>query len=159
MEITVHKLQAGLTIGYTQETEDFFNAEEQINYKHSIGCYHSSYKLELSICPPRHKFPIKRALILSGLITGCGLMQLKGIAYLSELEKEDFKKLDKEIIKAAKESKVYAIIATLGDPFKKAKIYIQDYLGFKELSTYRNPMHESTLVDRYYQTLYIKNIE
>lgn len=83
-------------------------------------------------------------LTLCGTITGCGLMQLKGIIYYKG-NKEQFL----AGLKPIKDINVGAIICTLGQAhYTKEKMVLD--LGFELLSEYHNYVHGKDYMQRMY---------
>lgn len=91
---------------------------------------------------------------LYGMVTGCGIMQCRGVMYIT---KDNFEKTKKDLndyIEKFKTSNIGVgmILCTLGETYYKfpdKEQFVLD-LGFKQLSEYRNYRHS----DGYRQRLY-----
>jgi len=99
----------------------------------------------------KYKFTTFR---ITGLITGCGIVQMKGNMDLSnypELTKKEFITLFRTEIR--KYHNAGAVIATLGDHCMEAEPKMLE-LGFVKAATYKNPYDGSN----YYQRLYVLDL-
>ena len=106
----------------------------------------------------------KAKLILVGMLTGCGLAQLKGLAGVSKgCDKKEVLEVFEQVKTYTRKMGVGAIIATLGESFYLNKLHNTDLegdenrhnlmieLGFEQISEYHNYIHGS----QYKQRLYI----
>ncbi len=88
---------------------------------------------------PNPKFAEVR---LCGMITGCGIVQMSGVASIDMKYIEEAKKVFEDIKDELKEESDGAgcIVATLGEEYW-GKIEVLEALGFKEAATYANYQH------------------
>lgn len=89
-----------------------------------------------------------------GMITGCGLGQIYGIASLRDTDacKQAFKEIMQEYAEKVKKgdlAKVGALLATLGQSYKGVWEYIEKF-GFKQIHSYINYNHGETYEQRLY---------
>jgi hypothetical protein len=104
--------------------------------------------------PYETKQAYKYTIVVAGVVCGCGLGQMYGIATYAEnlrIEPELIKILE-DIKTASKSRGIGAIIATLGNNYKH---YHEDLLkiGFEHLSEYANYQHGQS--GNYRQKLYV----
>lgn len=95
----------------------------------------------------------------SGMITGCGLGQIYGIASLRDTDecKKSFNEIMEEYaerVKEGKYAKVGGLLGTLGESYKSVWDYIEKF-GFKQIAEYTNHNHGPS----YKQRLYIYELD
>ena len=97
-----------------------------------------------------------KSLRYSELKTGCGILQIQGVAYFAEKEYKTFKSLMDTIVQETKEE-ASSFICTLGSQYFKSKPHLHNFIinyGFKEISEYKNSKHRSGIdTQRLYQLI------
>jgi len=104
-----------------------------------------------------YKMSTGYTLTVVGMITGCGLAQMRGVSTIQQENIESVKKLFTEtILPTLKACGVGAIICTLGQAYYK-KEEIINQLGFEQISEYSNYCHGKS--GAYKQRAYILKIK
>ena len=102
-------------------------APEPMKHEDGVGYHHRKQNIKIKGV----------SIVFAGLLTGCGLGQIYGVAYLpQDTSLEDFQ----PAIKAMEEDYLGGVIATLGDAHYEQEELILS-LGFERMAEYRNTSH------------------